>query len=102
MRWNDVITLLGKPGLHQDSAGNVQPGEPERRRRYCNPRTVGADAWATSFDLGLRADAEVELRAADYAGEEEAEYRGEQYDVERAVRSGEFVRLQLGRHASNA
>lgn len=101
MRFNDEIVLLAKPNFYQDEAGNVHEGEAERRERFCNPYTVGADAWATSVDLGLRADAEVQLRTCDYAGEEEAEYHGVEYDVEKVTREGDFVRLQLGRHISN-
>lgn len=101
MRWNETVTLLAKPYLHQDEAGNVHTGWPERRERFCNAYTVGADAWSAAIDLGLRADAEVQLRAVDYGGEEEVEFRGVEYDVERVTHSGDFVRLQLGRHASN-
>ena len=70
-------------------------------RRLCNPYTVGADSWATAVDLGLRADAEIQLRACDYADESSCVYEGVEYDVEKVTRTGELVRLQLGRRASN-
>lgn len=101
MRWNDVCFLLAWPDMVQDEAGNVIHGQPERRMRYCNRFTVGSDLWATSFDVGLRADALIQLRADEYSGESEVEFGGVQYDVENASVSGEFVKLQLGRHVSN-
>ena len=101
MRWNDVCYLLGMPDMSQDDAGNVIQGKPERRMRFCNRYTVGSDLWATSYDVGLRADALLQLRANEYSGETEVEFEGVQYDVENATVDGEFVKLQLGRHVSN-
>lgn len=101
MRWNAAVTLLAYPDRHQGPDGSIVYGEPERRVRFCNSYTVGADSWATAVDLGLRADAEIQLRACDYADESSCVYDGVEYDVEKVTRTGELVRLQLGRRASN-
>ena len=101
MRWNAAVALLAYPDRHQGPDGSIVYGEPERRVRFCNPYTVGADSWATAVDLGLRADAEIQLRACDYADESSCVYEGVEYDVEKVTRTGELVRLQLGRRASN-
>lgn len=101
MRWSEAITLLGQPRLTQDSSGNVIEAEPERRDVFCNQYTLGADAWATAVDIGLRADASVQVRSCDYNGEDEAIYHDVEYDIERVTASGEFTLLQLGRHVSN-
>lgn len=101
MYWDDEVYLLAKPDLAQDAEGNIVPGEPERRHRLCNSFTVGAQTWASAVDLGLRADAEIQLWAFEYDGEDEVEYHGVEYDVVRATRQGDYVRLQLGRRASN-
>ena len=101
MRWNDTCTLVGSPNRYQDEAGAWHEGEPAKREVFCNRYSVGADAWATSLDAGLRADAEVQLRACEYAREQTVVFDGVEYDVERVVGKGDFVRLQLGRHVSN-
>ena len=100
-RWNDTVTLIGKPELKQDSQGRWVEGEPEERKVYCNPYTVGAETWSTSVDLGLRADYEVQIRYSEYHGESEAVYHGVECDVENVTQSGDFTRLQLGKKASN-
>lgn len=100
MRWNDVVTLLSsKP--EKDSMGNVVEGEVTRRDVFCNRRTVGSESWSTSIDLGLRADAQVQVRSIEYQGEDECVFHGVEYDIERVTDSGEFTILQLGRKASN-
>lgn len=101
MRWNETIELLGRPSVTQDEAGNTVHGEAERRMRFCNPYTVGASDWATAMDLGLRLEAEVQVRSVDYAGETECVYRGVQYDISKVTHSGEIVNLQLSRRANN-
>lgn len=100
-RWNAVLELVGNPRRFQDEEGNWHQGKPERRRVYCNTYTLGAAAWASAVDAGLRADAEVQVRAADYHGEQRAELRGTEYDVTRSTDSGEFTRLTLGRRLRN-
>ncbi len=100
-RWNDTIELLSMPALHQDASGRWVGGEKKARKAFCNPYTVGAEAWSTAVDMGLRADYEVQLRSCEYKGETEARYRGDECDVEKVTQSGDFTRLQLGRKASN-
>lgn len=103
MRWNDTATLVGAPSRYQDEAGAWHTGEPTEREVFCNRRSVGATEWGTAIDAGLRADAEVQLRAIDYAGEKSVRFGGELYSVERVVEasSGELVRLTLGKKASD-
>lgn len=101
MRWNQTIRLIGEPQISQDEMGNVVSTEAVPRTVFCNPYTVGASAWAASIDLGLRADAEVEVRTVDYDGENTAVYDGTEYTVERIEVKGDITRLQLGRMASN-
>lgn len=101
MRWNDTAVLLGQPVLSQDAAGNVTELEPERADVFCNAYSMGASAWAASVDIGLMADAVIQLRSCDYGGQQQVEYRGERYDVERVTCAGEFTKLQLGKRVSN-
>ncbi len=101
MRWNDAAVLLGQPELSQDAAGNVTELPPDRADVFCNAYSMGASAWAASVDIGLRADAVIQLRSCDYDGQQQVEYGGELYDVERVTATGEFTKLQLGKRVSN-
>ncbi len=67
------------------------------RRVLVNQRAVGATAFQAAASAGLKADAEVELRTCDYAGEQALSMGGVEYEVERAVSYGEFTRLTLKR-----
>ena len=101
MRWNQTIRLIGEPSITQDDMGNVVSTEAVPREVFCDPYTVSTSAWASFIDLGLRLDAEVEVRTVDYEGEKTAEYNGVEYTVEKADPRGDFTRLKLVKKASN-
>lgn len=100
-RWNDTCELLSSPERFQDAEGNWHQGTQHAATVYCNRFAVGGSTWASVVDAGLRADAELQVRACDYAGQDEVRFHGTEYDVTRVVDSGEFVRLTLGRRLSN-
>lgn len=101
-RWAETCVLVAGGAPEQLEDGSWAVGEAEESEAFCNPYTVGLEAWTVSNrDLGLGADAEVQLRSCDYAGQPTVRYRGNEYAVERVTDSGEFVRLQLGRKAGN-
>lgn len=101
MRWCDVASLVTAPERYQDEAGVWRQGEASEREVFVNRRSVGASEWGTSIDAGLRADAEVQMHRIDYGGEKLCRFDGVLYDVTRVVESGDFVRLVLGRRASD-
>ena len=67
------------------------------RQVFVNSRRTGATAWAAARSAGLHADAEVQLRSCDYAGEQQLEMDGGEYEVERVRDDGEFTMLTLKR-----
>jgi len=73
----------------------AQSGEP--RMVFVNPMRVGSQSWAAARSAGLHADAQVQLRSCDYAGEQEVTIDGVPYDVERVADRGEFTTLTLAR-----
>lgn len=102
MRWAETCVLVADPESYQADDGSWHEGEAEETTVFCNPYTVGLEQWAVSNrDLGLRADAELQVRSADYAGQRGVVFGGREYTVERVTGSGEFTRLQLGRKAGN-
>lgn len=102
MRWTDTITLVDYP-MTQDELGNWSRGEPVKTTVFCNRRTVGLSRRSEAVDVGMRADAEVQIRTCDYAGQTKAEFKlgpyqdePELFDAEPSV-SGDYTYLTLGR-----
>lgn len=101
-RWFEICTLVSDGEPTQTESGSWTIGEQEETVVFCNPYTVGLDTWLVSNrDLGLKADAEIQVRACDYTGQPTVLYRDNEYTVEKVTDSGEFIRLQLGRKAKN-
>lgn len=108
MRWNETCVLLGAPERYQDAMGAWHHGEQSRKQVFCNARSVGAETWTNPrsrgdlhVDAGTRPDAAIQLRSVDFSGEEEVEYRGEQYDVDAVVEKGDLTVLTLVRRVTN-
>lgn len=105
MRWTDTITLVSREP-YQDSVGTWHEGEPTVTVVFCNRRTLGLKRRSEAVDVGMRADAEVEVRTCDYAGQTEAAYAlapgggSETFDVEPTV-SGDFTYLTLSRRLAD-
>lgn len=101
MRWIDTVTLVSREP-YQDEVGAWHEGEPVERTVFCNRRTLSLQRRSEAVDVGMRADAEVEVRTCDYAGETEAVYSlvpgaaPETFDAEPSV-SGDFTYLTLSR-----
>lgn len=101
-RWAKTCVLVGRGEPVQADDGSWSAGEETETEVFCNPYTVGLEEWAVSNrDLGLRADAEIQLRTCDYSGETIVRYNDELYTVERSTVSGDFTKLQLGRRTPN-
>ena len=114
MRWNDTITLLSAPNSYQDAAGAWHDGERVKRTIFCNPMTIGIMALANlrssevrlanstdPIDRGLYNEHMVQVRAIDYAGEDQCIYHGEQYEVMYASGSGDLRTLTIAQRVGN-
>lgn len=102
MRYAEACTLVALPSRYQASDGSWQDGDTVETEVFCNSYTVSLEEWSVSNrDLGLRADAELQLRTVDYDGQPTVIYNGAEYTVERVTVSGEFTRLQLGKLVPN-
>lgn len=95
MRWGLLVTLRDVSQVQRADGSFGE--EAEETQVYANARTMGATAWMAARAAGLHADASIEVRAADYAGQAEAVVDGTVYEVERAAVSGEFATLTLKR-----
>ena len=96
-RWNDTIVLLSAPESYQDEAGAWHEGTRTETEVFCNPRTLGLTQAASVVDLGLRVSAQVQVRACDYADQDQARYHGQEVEVTYVSGGGEYRYLTLAR-----
>ena len=98
MRWNETCMLISHTDPVQQADGSWAQGTEVETMVFCNPYSVGLESWLVSTrDLGLSADAEIQVRTSDYDGQDTVWYHDGYYTVERTTVSGEFTNLQLGR-----
>lgn len=98
MRWNETCILIAESDPLQLPDGSWAPGGQIETTVFCNPYSVGLESWlASTRDIGLSADAEIQVRTADYDGQTTVWYHDGYYTVERTTVSGEITNLQLGR-----
>lgn len=95
-----VIRLIDVE-LEQNDEGSLIPKK-TYREVFANRFEIGFSSWASARSAGLNPDAEFQLRSCDYEGEQMVEADGIEYDVTRVSGGGEFTRLTLTRHLSNA
>lgn len=100
MRYGLAVTLLAE-ALGQDPDTGQQRTTATKRTVFANARTMGATSWMAQRSAGLHADAEIQLRACDYAGEPSCVIDGTAYEVERCKGQGEFCILTLKRRLGN-
>lgn len=101
MRYNSVATL-SKEVVVSDERGNLKPVKGEPNDVFTNTYDIGMSTYMAAQEAGLHADAEIQLRTADYDGENIAEIDGIEYTVEHVQTEGEYTRLILARRLSNA
>lgn len=68
---------------------------------FANNRSMGLATWSAAHNNGLHADASVQVRSCDYAGEQTVFMGKDEYEVERVQDSGEFTVLTLKKRVSN-
>lgn len=98
-RYKDILTLVSLTTNQTDDGSLVH--DRQERDVFANRYEIGAATYVAARSVGLRADAEFQIRTVDYAGEQVAVYDGKEYDVERVSDTGEFTRLTLARKLSN-
>jgi len=99
MRWNETCTLVDKSYV-PDVEGVPQPAE-TRTVVFCNPRTVGAHTWSSMYEIGISADAQIQVRTCDYEGQRDVLYRDKWFSVEIVQEKGDFSVLTLRHQKSD-
>lgn len=100
MRYDSVATLF-KEVVETDERGNMKPVKGEPHEVFVNPFAIGLSAYMAAQEAGLHADAEIQLRAVDYNGEDIAIMDGVEYTIERVQDTGDFTQLTLAKRLSN-
>lgn len=95
MRWAAIAKLVDV-AEEQRADGSFAETRTESEV-YANVRRIGASAWFAARAAGLHADAEIQVRSCDYAGQASCEVDGVEYEVEAARVSGEWCLLTLKR-----
>ena len=100
MRWNETCVLVAK-SYEMDSEGVPQPID-VRTEVFCNPRTVGASTWSSMYEIGISADAQIEVRTCDYSGQLDCFFRDKWYSVEIIQERGDFTVLTMRHQQSDS
>lgn len=103
MRWSKTCTLVEKR-YEPDSEGVPQPTD-IRTEVFCNEYSIGANTWSSMYEIGISADAEIQVWTCEYSGQRDVFYEGEWYSVERVKvdqeHGGDFTRLILRHQKSD-
>ena len=99
MKWDKPLYLITETD-GQDDVGNYKPIK-TKRKVYANPFTVGRAEFSAAAQKGLKPEYSFQVNTIDYAGEEKAEYLGQEYDIYRMQQSGDKTTVYLTKRAAN-
>ncbi len=102
MRYNGTAVLRDvATNMTVDEEGNEVEGEPIDTEVFCNVRSVGIETWATVAELGIKPEAQIQVRSCDYADQTLVLLNGREYDVSYTSTRGEFTIITLATHIPN-
>ncbi len=99
MRWNETCILVEK--VYEQDGEGVPHDRDVETKVFCNPRTVGAHTWSSMYEIGISADAQIQVRTCDYKGQRDVFYRGKWFSVEIVQEKGDFSVLTLRHQKSD-
>lgn len=100
MRFSETCTLVAKT-YEPDDEGVMKVTDHETVV-FCNPFSVGAHTWSSMYEIGISADAEIQVRTCDYDGQRDVLYRDKWYSVEFTSEAGDLTRLTLRHQKSDS
>lgn len=102
MRYNGTAVLRDvATNMTVDEEGNEVEGEPIDTEVFCNVRSVGIETWATVAELGIKPEAQIQVRSCDYADQTLVLLNGREYDVSYTSTRGDFTIITLATHIPN-
>lgn len=99
MRFSTVIELIAV-SYTQDELGQQVPAK-TRRQIYANEFTVGSAEFYDARAQGLKPECQYQIRSEDYAGETLCAIGGDEYNIIRPEKRGEWTRLTCERVLGN-
>lgn len=100
MRWTQTCTLVKK--LYTPDDEGVMRVEDIKTEVFCNEFSIGANTWSSMYEIGISADAELQVRTCDYDSQRDVFYNGKWYSVEVVKAEGDFTRLTLRHQRSDS
>lgn len=100
MRWTGTCELVRKE-YEPDDEG-VMVVTDHLTEVFCNEFSIGANTWSSMYEIGISADAELQVRTCDYEGQRDVVYNGKWYSVEVVKGEGDFTRLTLRHQQSDS
>lgn len=102
MRYNGTAVLRDvATNMTVDEEGNEVEGEPIDTEVFCNVRSVGIETWATVAELGIKPEAQIQVRSCDYDNQTLVLLNGREYDVSYTSTRGDFTIITLATHIPN-
>lgn len=103
MRYNGIAILRDVvTDMTVDAEGNeIEATVPIDTKVFCNVRNVGIETWATVAELGIKPEAQIQVRACDYKNQTLVILGGREYDVSYTSTRGDFVIITLATHIPN-
>lgn len=99
MRWSDEITLiaLSDPPERVDANGVKNPKIETRTTVFGNRKPVGYSEFYKAELAGHQTEIKFDVHTEEYTGQQEAEYGGKRYGIDRTYESknGETTELTL-------
>ena len=103
MRFNGTVILRDvSTCMTVDDEGNEsQDTPPIDTEVFCNNRSIGIETWATVAELGIKPEAQIQVRACDYDNQTLVVLDGREYDVSYTSTRGEWTTITLATHIPN-
>ena len=100
MRWDGECTLVKKEYVLDDEG--VMQAYDVKTDVFCNVFTVGHNTWSSMYEIGISADAEIQVHTFEYDNQKDVVFEGKWYSVERVKREGDYTRLVLRHQQSDS
>ena len=103
MRYNGTAILrdVATEMVVDDEGNEIEAAPPNDKEVFCNVRSVGIETWATVAELGIKPEAQIQVRSCDYAGQTLVLLNGREYDVSYTTTRGDYTIITLATHIPN-
>jgi len=94
--WSDVVDLVGMVE-DTDEYGFPKKEEIVKKGIFANKKSVRSNEYYMAKQSGIELSYMFEIRSIEYEGEEQLNYEGNEYTIERTYDKGELIELTCKR-----